>query len=61
MYQIINQSTNLPVGPELTHTEMVKECKVRTTTPGMNQPSYYVLNLETRETEGNLQFWLMVQ
>lgn len=61
MYQIINSATDIPQSPVLTAAEMLKECRVRTTTPGMNQPTYYVRNLDSGEAEGNLAFWITVQ
>lgn len=60
MYQIINNATNIQVSPILTEAEMRKECRVRLSTEGMNQPSYYVRNVETGEAEGNLGFWMLV-
>lgn len=58
-YQVINQATGLQVSPELTYEEMLKEAKVRLSTPGMNQPSYYVT--QDGEAAGNLEFWMTVQ
>lgn len=59
MYQIINSTTNIPQSPVLTAAEMRKECRVRLA-EGMNQPTYYVKNVETGEAEGNLNFWMIV-
>lgn len=60
MYQIINNATSIPQSPVLTVAEMRKECQVRLSTAGMNQPTYYVKNVETGEAEGNLNFWMLV-
>lgn len=60
MYQIINSTNNIPQSPVLTVEEMRKECQVRLSTEGMNQPTYYVKNVVTGEAEGNLNFWMIV-
>lgn len=60
MYQIINDRTGIQVSPILTKEEMRKECQVRLSTDGMNEPSYYVKNVSTGEAQGNLSFWMLV-